>query len=297
MAPRLPFLSGRSGAMPGLRPGRPTRHPLDPMADPAQHAARRLRRLAGAGAALGLLLAIVLAVPAGWLAAALHQATGGRLQLLEAQGVWWSGSGLPLLTGGPGSRDAMLLPSRLHWRVGLDADGLRLELTQDCCLPQGLTLHARPGWGRLDLTLAPTPVPAQWPAAWVEGLGAPWNTLKPAGLLRLGTPGLRASLSRDGLHLDGTLELTLLGASSRLAQVDPLGDYRLLLTGHGPAPVQLRLETLSGALRLQASGQIGPRGLRLRGTADASPDQAAALNNLLNLIGRRQGAQSILSIG
>jgi general secretion pathway protein N len=59
----------------------------------------------------------------------------------------------------------------------------------------------------------------------------------------------------------------------------------------------LNLETLEGALRLQGSGQwAGPR-VRFRGEASAAEGQEAALNNLLNIIGRRQGATSVISIG
>jgi general secretion pathway protein N len=258
---------------------------------------QRARRWGWLGAVLGLLLTLLLCAPASWLAAGLERASQGRLQLLSTQGPWWDGSALPMLTGGPGSRDAMLLPSRLHWRLSLGWGELRLALQQDCCAPAGLSLRARPRWGHVLLQLDATASPAQWPAAWLEGLGAPWNTLKPGGQLALESPGLSADWSAQGLHLDGRLQLTLSQTSSRLATVEPLGDYRITLQASGGQPTQVQLKTLSGPLQLEGNGQIGPRGLRLRGTASAAPEQAPALNNLLNLIGRRQGAQSILSIG
>jgi general secretion pathway protein N len=37
--------------------------------------------------------------------------------------------------------------------------------------------------------------------------------------------------------------------------------------------------------------------LRFRGEASSSPESAAALSNLLNIMGRRQGEKTILSIG
>jgi len=291
LPPRWSRLLPRSRALPAARlmPQAPLRGKPAP--------SRSTRRMAWLGALLGGLLALLLCAPASWLAAGLAQASQGRLQLLGAQGLWWAGSALPMLTGGPGSRDAMLLPSRLRWRIGLGWGEVRLYLAQDCCAPAGLTLRARPRWGHIGLALDATASPAQWPAAWLEGLGAPWNTLKPGGQLALESTGLTADWSAQGLRLDGQLQLTLSQTTSRLAMVEPLGDYRITLQATPGQPTNVLLQTLSGALLLSGSGHIGPRGLRLRGTASAAPEQAAALNNLLNLIGRRQGAQSILSIG
>ena len=57
------------------------------------------------------------------------------------------------------------------------------------------------------------------------------------------------------------------------------------------------LTTTSGALQLSGNGQFAAGRLRFRGQASAAPGSEAALNNLLNIIGRRQGAQSVISIG
>ena len=59
----------------------------------------------------------------------------------------------------------------------------------------------------------------------------------------------------------------------------------------------LNLSTLEGALRLTGEGQWTGAGLRFRGDAQAAEGNEAALNNLLNIIGRRQGARSVISIG
>ena len=53
----------------------------------------------------------------------------------------------------------------------------------------------------------------------------------------------------------------------------------------------------SGALLLSGRGHLGARGLQLRGEARAAAGQEAALNNLLNILGRREGALTRLSIG
>jgi general secretion pathway protein N len=57
------------------------------------------------------------------------------------------------------------------------------------------------------------------------------------------------------------------------------------------------MTTLEGALLLQGSGRwVGSR-LRFEGSASAAPEREAALANLLNLIGRRSGARSIITVG
>lgn len=264
-------------------------------------AGSRRRRWAVGGALLGSTLALLSQWPAAWLAQGVQQASQGRVQLAEAQGTLWQGSALLVLTGGEGSRDATVLPARLHWRLAPAWDGLQLTLQQAGHLPQPLTLQA--GWGLRSLALLPPAGPdttplAQWPAAWLQGLGAPWNTLKPAGQLRLLSRGLQWQRGEQGWQLLGQADLEALGASSSLSPLQPLGSYRLSLQGQAGQSVRLQLRTLDGPLQLQGQGELKPQGgLRFRGEASAAAEQAPALNNLLNIIGRRQGAASVFSIG
>ena len=77
------------------------------------------------------------------------------------------------------------------------------------------------------------------------------------------------------------------------------GSYQLLLQGGGKADAatQLRLSSIEGPLQLTGEGQWTGARLRFRGTAQATDGQDSALANLLNIIGRRQGALSVISIG
>ena len=52
----------------------------------------------------------------------------------------------------------------------------------------------------------------------------------------------------------------------------------------------ITLRTLEGALQLNGNGQLGDRGLKFNGDARAAPGFEPSLNNLLNIIGRRNGA-------
>jgi general secretion pathway protein N len=258
--------------------------------------------------ALGALLPTLPWAPAAWLAAGVAEASGQRLQLADARGTVWNGSAVPVLTGGVGSRDASALPGRLQWRLRLHGLGLQLVARHACCINGELLLRLRPGLGRWQLEL---PAPAtggatalgQWPAAWLAGLGTPWNTLQPSGSLQFSTDGLVLDVVQGRWRLQGQAVLALNAFASRLSTLDVLGSYTLLLAGApegaggAEAGASLQLSTSSGALLLQGQGQwVGDR-LRFNGDASAAPGSEAVLSNLLNIIGRRQGARSVISIG
>ncbi len=253
------------------------------------------------GLLCGMLLMLLLAAPARWLAGAVQSATDGRVQLPDARGSLWRGSAQLMLTGGPASRDRLALPGRLQWQWLLGSEGLGLSLQADCCMPVASTVWLQAGPQGLSLQLQAHR--SRWPASLLAGLGAPWNTLQAQGQLALSSPGLRLDLSgwqpqRLRWQLQGQAELTAQAMASRLSPLRPMGSYRLTLTGHGAQqPPTLQLDTVDGALRLAGQGQwVGSR-LRFTGEASAAPGHEAALDNLLNIIGRRQGTRSLLSLG
>ena len=59
----------------------------------------------------------------------------------------------------------------------------------------------------------------------------------------------------------------------------------------------LTLSTLAGDLQLSGTGQWVGQRLRFTGEASAAPEREAALSNLLNIIGRRSGARSLITVG
>jgi len=252
------------------------------------------------GAVVGMLVGVVAFAPAAWLASAIASATDRRVLLADARGTLWSGSAVTVLTGGPDSRDASALPGRLQWNLGFGGRALELRVTHACCLNGPVSVQVRPGFGRMAATLIPpSGWVGQWPASLLGGLGTPWNTLQLGGAVRLVSPGLTIEWVQGRLRMDGRADFELLGASSRLATVDPLGSYRLTMTGDkaSAGASQLTLTTVEGALQLTGSGTLGPGGVRFRGEASAGAADEAALNNLLNIIGRRSGARSVISIG
>jgi general secretion pathway protein N len=263
----------------------------------AQDGLRPRWRHAVIGGVLGLVLAMLIWAPARWLAWGVAQASQGQVQWLDARGTVWAGSAQLLLSGGAGSRDPLALPGRLRWTLTPAWTGLRLGWQADCCMAQSAHLQVRLGASTLNLQVSDHP--SQWPAALLTGLGAPWNTLQPEGQLQLRTEGLQLNWAQGRLQMRGLIDLNLQNLSSRLSPIKPLGSYSIALTGtpEGTPTPGLQLNTIQGPLRLSGQGQWVGQRLRFTGEASAEEGSEAALSNLLNIIGRRQGARSLLSLG
>jgi general secretion pathway protein N len=242
---------------------------------------------------MGLVLTTLLNAPAHWLTAAVQRGLSGRVAFQEVRGTVWNGSAQLALTGGAGSTDAARLPGRLTWRIRLGWSGLLADLQADCCTPQPWHLSLQPRWGGARLALADSL--SQWPAQWLTGLGTPWNTVQAEGQLTLSTQGLSAEWAEGRMSVAGRAQLDALQISSRLSTLRPMGSYRLTLQG-GATPA-FALETLEGSLQLSGTGQWVGSKLRFDGAASATPERLDALSNLLNIIGRRDGARAIIKVG
>ena len=246
----------------------------------------------------------------------------------------WSGSAITVLTGGQDSHDASVLPTRLEWTLRPRWNGLSLHLTQDCCLAHGMDVSVRrtldawqvdvvgpderdkpagrprqgqPGAGGADAAALASATPlGQWPMGWLEGRGFPWNTIHPGGVLTLSTHDL--SFALKGGHWS-----TLGSAQVEIRQAVVAADHARL-AGHLPRadPAGSEHADQAGRRRLARAGvdldprrraaDQGPRPDRRHGRAHPrrgarGPGSEAALDNLLNLIGRRNGATSAISIG
>lgn len=257
------------------------------------HAGQAPWRTAAIAACVGAVVTVIAFAPAAWLARGLQLASGGHVLLSDAQGSIWRGSAQLLLTGGAGSSDAASLPGRVDWRLRPSWNGARMALNLPCCAAQAVQLALVAGWSQNVLEISPARV--NLPAPWLSGLGAPWNTLDPQGQLALSNDALQVQWAVGRVRLQGQLTLDMMGMSSRLSTLSPLGDYRLSVGG-GDVPT-IALQTLSGALQLSGSGQVVGSRIRFIGEASAAPEQQDALSNVLNIIGRRQGAKSLISLG
>ena len=255
-------------------------------------------RWARLGAAAGVLLATLVWAPARWLASAVVQASDGRLQLRQARGTVWAGDAVLTLAPDRSGSDVRSLPGRLRWQfgLGLARPGLTLQLSNPCCTPQAM--QWRLGWEAGAPALSLADQTSQWPLALLAGLGAPWNTLQAEGQLHWQSSGLRLGWAEGRLRWHGQSELRVQDVGSRLSTLRPMGSYRIMLRGaDGTATPDIDLATLNGPLRLSGKGQWLGQRLRFEGEASAEEGSEAALSNLLNIIGRREGPRSRLSLG
>ena len=258
----------------------------------------RNRSLFLLAASLGLMAGLVGFAPARVLALLLRVASHDQVRLLNARGTIWQGRAELVLAGGATSVEAAALPQGLSWRLApswTSGPALKLSLMAPCCTPQGLDLQL--GWGSGGPKVTIAPHTSRWPVNWLTGLGAPWNTLRLQGSLQLNTPGSGIEWAQGRARLQGPFELRVLDASSSLSTLKPLGSYRLRIEPDAGGSAQLQLDTLGGALSLSGEGQFTGGRLRFRGQAQAEPDSGNALSNLLNIMGRREGARTHISLG
>ena len=249
------------------------------------------------GAIVATATTLALAWPARWLDSWVWQASGQRVQMQQTQGPWWSGRTRLALWGGDGSRDVARIPGELAWRISPHWDqgpSLVLRVWAPCCVNDQLhvTVSWSSGWewrirdahGQFDLTP-------------LRGLGTPWNTLNLSGIASWRIDGTRG-MWRDGVpEVQGRWRVELNRLSSDVSTLAPLGNYTVDWQWRKNASADWRLQTQTGVLQMAGQGQWSGRRLRFRGEASSSPEAAAALSNLLNIMGRRQGEKTILSIG
>ena len=237
--------------------------------------------------------------PARWLTTGIEHVTQQRVLLPDARGTVWSGSTRLLLSPGPGSQHSVALPGRLSWNLQprlLPRPALEVTLSLPCCTPTSLNLEAWPSWG--GLTLRVQNHHSAWPAAALTGLGTPWNTVQAEGQLQLDTRALEMRWAEQRLQVTGQATLDLTDLSTRLSPLRPMGSYRLQLQGSvGNAPMQVQLDTLEGRLQLHGRGEWTGERWRFEGEASAAPEHEAALSNLLNVLGQRQGNKALLTMG
>jgi general secretion pathway protein N len=239
------------------------------------------------GAALGIILAVLLWAPAQWLTHAVERSTQGQVLLQAPRGTVWSGSAALVLSGGEGSTGATQLPHRLEWVIRPAWLGIRVQLLAPTPLTASINFNERTS---AHWTLE-TPQ-LNLPAELLTGLGSPWNTLELVGTLVLKTPpnqSLTGMWSASlGIHnIKGIATLDALGMQTALSTVRPLGSYRITLQDS-----ETRLETPQADAPLLLSGRgslgtsSGNKGTFV-GEALAASGKEAALSNLLHIIGQK----------
>ncbi len=246
-----------------------------------------------AGGLLAVLATVLASLPAVWLAPVLENRTGGRLALGDPQGSVWRGSAFLGVAGGADEPLAPLLPGRFQWRLSpLALVGIVEANVQN---PRALT--------------APVPVRGSWrhwvigdgsitlPAERLAALGAPLNTVRPSGQMRLSWTHLELTRAGAGLQADGQMQLDLTQVASALSPVKPLGAYRMRFDWQGGA-ARVDLKSLSGPLLLAGQGTLAHGRLQFAGQAWAAEGEEQKLAILLNLLGQRRqvGNRTVIAL-
>ena len=264
----------------------------------------RATRWAWLGASMGLVTGLITQAPASWLASALASATQERVLLQDAQGTLWQGSAQAVLSAGPRLGEAasgITLPTRVTWHIAPTIDWaqarimMRASVASACCTPEPVRIDTSPLWRGWRVQVSDHT--SQWPAHWLVGLGAPWNTVQPEGQLQLRTQQLGLSQQASQRVWQGQAELHLQQLATRLTTLRPLGSYRVQLNSTGGDALAIQLSTPEGALQLQGQGEFQNGHVRFQGEASAAPEAQDALSNLLNVLGQRQGNKSLLKLG
>lgn len=230
---------------------------------------------------MAVVVTMAASMPATWLANRIAEESQRRVLLADAAGTIWHGSATLALSAGTGSETATVLPGRLGWDVAfwpLLTGTLRVTLTHDTAMAAPVTVAVAPaGWtvqaGSIRL-----------PASLLEGIGAPFNTLRPDGSMRIDWSALQGRFAGNQKY--GHLTMQLDQMSAAVSHLRPLGSYRAEVDLAG-ADGKLQLKTTAGPLYLEGSGVLG-RQARFEGTAHAAPEAAGQLAGLMSLLGRTE---------
>ncbi|MBP0622963.1 type II secretion system protein N [Cupriavidus consociatus] len=247
---------------------------------------------------------VVAMLPAAWIAERVATQTQGRVLLADASGSLWRGSATLALSAGAGSQTATVLPGRLQWTLAfwpLLTGTARAVVTHTEAMAAPVAITATPGGWTVQSGAM------RLPASLLEGIGAPFNTLRPDGLMRADWSTLQGSFSGrkgdakgdvkgdvkgnangsgNGNGMRGHVTLRIEQVSSAVSRLRPLGSYRAEIDWSGAGGGKLQLSTIAGPLHLEGSGSLG-RQARFEGTAHAEPDAETQLTSLLSLLGRR----------
>jgi len=226
----------------------------------------RSRLLFVAWGALVYAVALFAMLPAAWLSQSIERLSGHRLELREAAGSAWAGSGRLYARTAAGALTEL---GAVRW-TSSPATLLRGKLGADMTLneaPKPVRFEVGPG------SIAVKDFVLEVPGKLIATLAPPLQVFGPEGRLKF---------QSDHLRIEGDTVLghaTLEWRDIRLARSFglELGSHVARLRGAG-SRVDIELGTLGGPLRVAGAGSWSPgSGLAFSGTAEPRPDAAAGL--------------------
>lgn len=220
--------------------------------------------------------ALIVTAPATLLAKAVEAASKGHFVLANATGTVWHGVASPAIRQRSGN---LLALEKLHWDIAfwpIFTGKIVTRLHWDN-VEQGLPMTVTVSYPQIELRNAVVPLHA-------GVLGELTPILQPAQLS--GQMQIRSEqflVTRQGINGNAVAEW--LNAGSVLSAVNPLGSYRINLTGSGER-LDVALMTISGALLLEGKGSFTlNKGLAFQATARAAEGRQDSLRELLNNFG------------
>ncbi|MCQ8897633.1 type II secretion system protein N [Limnobacter humi] len=229
---------------------------------------------------LAALAVAVVAWPAYSLKSRLESIMGPTLSVLAMDGSLWNGAvQLGVSDGG----QVYAVPGVLAWHTRLGEGGLQVTLTHPRIAQ---ALHLAVGLNGIRVEDGAL----QFPASWLMALGAPYNTIRPEGLIQVRWQGWQAGQALD-------VRVTWSDAQSALASIRPLGEYVITVTGNPGKQLDVNLNTLRGPLMMEGQGAVVP-GQRFSFTGYAQAQEASreALTGLLSQMGRLEGQRYRLGV-
>jgi len=232
---------------------------------------------------VGIFLTVLAFAPATWLDYALEYQTGGRVALGDVQGSLWNGSAFIGVADSKNGDLTPLLPGRFAWHLAPMLLLGQVELVLENPASLQTPLHLSGNFRRLQVSPGALILPSER----LAGLGAPLNTLKPAGQITLAWDALDLTLQNGSVAIEGTMKLTMQDMASALSPVKPLGSYLMTFVWHEQSAA-IELKTLQGPMLLSGAGTLVQGNLQFSGEAKAQDGQEDRLVNLLNLLGQHK---------
>jgi general secretion pathway protein N len=215
------------------------------------------------------LAGLLIFAPAALVGHTLAHASGGLLALAQTEGSLWRGSGTLVLK----HKTRYQTLGIYRWILHPWSNTVRIWAGTE--LPMTLSFH--PLARRIDIDA----LHLRLPATALELLSAQLGPYQLQGMLDARSD----HISLDTTGMNGNVIVDWKQAASGLSPIHPLGDYHIVLQGNGSG-IDALLTPLSGKLILNAHAHYdAAHGLQVNGTAQAAPEVAAELSEMLHHIG------------
>lgn len=231
------------------------------------------------GAVLYLLF-LIIEMPASWFAWSLNRYTNNIIHIDTISGSLWHGTGRLVIYSSQTTPNDFGIA---EWQINplwLFIGRVQIHMLTNSTDKK---INTAVQFGRNQLQLRDTDMTL--PASSIGAFYPPASLISPEGKILLRTENM--TLASNGLN--GKAEIQWENASSSLSAVQPLGTYRLEITGAAETTT-FKLNTMQGILELTGQGQWQASTGQFQFSGAAVPrDEANKLEPFLKLLGEDQG--------